>query len=346
MELSKLQQQIINDPAPRAVVMSAAASGKTRTLTEKVRLLLRQGVDARTIAVITFTNMAAAELRKRLGTDYKDGMFIGTIHSLANQMLVTHGIDTSKLINDEDFDKLFTMIEVHPECVRHYQWVLLDEAQDSGDDQFQFILGMIDPPNFWFFGDVRQSIYGFNGARPDLLENLMLQQDVKVFDMNENYRNGYNILEFARRIIRPNGMNDSSVAMRFGQNGTVKEIPFSVSMIKQLVTSGPTYGDWAILTRTNNELWDVVTILRKADIPFDTFKQGDLKLGELEERMKADKVKVLTVHSAKGLEWNNVIVIGARFWNAEERNVCYVAATRARNNLYWMTEQKKTYKRW
>ena len=155
MELSKLQQQIINDPTPRAVVMSAAASGKTRTLTEKVRLLLRQGVDARTIAVITFTNMAAAELRKRLDTDYKDGMFIGTIHSLANQMLVTHGIDTSKLINDEDFDKLFTMIEVHPECVRHYQWVLLDEAQDSSEDQVQFILGMIDPPNFWFFGDVR-----------------------------------------------------------------------------------------------------------------------------------------------------------------------------------------------
>lgn len=345
MKLSKLQTEIIEDSTPRAVVMAAAASGKTRTLTEKARTLLRQGVDPRTMAIITFTNMAAAELRKRLDTDYRDGMFIGTIHSLANQMLVTHGIDTSKLINDEDFDKLFSLLEVHPECVRHYQWVLLDEAQDSGEEEFQFVLGLIDPENFWFFGDVRQSIYGFKGARPDLLLGIMRRQDVKVFDMNENYRNGYNILEFARRIIRPNGLSDSSIAMRFGENGIVKELTFSFHTIVELIQKEPSYKDWAVLVRTNNELSDIATVLKKANIPYDTFRQGDLKLGELEERMAQNKVKVLTIHSAKGLEWNNVIVVGARFWNDEERNVCYVAATRARNQLYWMTEQKKQYKK-
>ena len=48
--------------------------------------------------------------------------------------------------------------------------------------------------------------------------------------------------------------------------------------------------------------------------------------------MANDTVKVLTVHSAKGLEADNVIVIGVSKWskNAEERRVAYVAATRAR----------------
>ena len=59
--------------------------------------------------------------------------------------------------------------------------------------------------------------------------------------------------------------------------------------------------------------------------------------------MKANTVKVLTIHSAKGLEANNVIVIGSKFYNLEERCISYVAATRARNWLIWtrMPTRKK-----
>ena len=77
-------------------------------------------------------------------------------------------------------------------------------------------------------------------------------------------------------------------------------------------------------------------MLREAGIPYDTFRQGDLTKEELLNRMNNNTVKVLTIHSAKGLEWNNVVVIGARFYNDEEKNVCYVAATRARDHLIWI----------
>ena len=52
--------------------------------------------------------------------------------------------------------------------------------------------------------------------------------------------------------------------------------------------------------------------------------------------MRMNTVKVLTIHSAKGLEAKNVVVIGARFWNEEEKRLSYVAATRARDLLIWM----------
>ena len=88
-------------------------------------------------------------------------------------------------------------------------------------------------------------------------------------------------------------------------------------------------------------------ILKKRQIPYDNFKQGDLKKEELDQKMNENTVKVLTIHSSKGLEWDNVIVIGARFTPEEERNVCYVAATRARNLLVWMTNAKPVkMKRW
>ena len=85
------------------------------------------------------------------------------------------------------------------------------------------------------------------------------------------------------------------------------------------------------MCRSNRLITQVQDILTKSNIPYDTFRQGDLTKDELVERLNKNTVKVLTVHSAKGLEWDNVIVYGAKYYNPEERNVCYVAATRARN---------------
>ena len=82
-------------------------------------------------------------------------------------------------------------------------------------------------------------------------------------------------------------------------------------------------------------------VLSRANIPFDTFCQGDLSKEELCKKMESNTVKLLTVHSAKGLEWPNVVVIGMRYNSVEERCICYVAATRARDNLVWITGRKK-----
>ena len=101
------------------------------------------------------------------------------------------------------------------------------------------------------------------------------------------------------------------------------------------------YKDWAILTRTNQEISTFTSLCYKYNIPFETFKQGDLSKDELNEKMQHDTVKLLTVHSAKGLEWPNVIVVGMRYSSIEERCICYVAATRARDNLIWVTGKKK-----
>ena len=108
--------------------MAAAASGKTRVLTERARKLLRDGINPSDIAVITFTNLAAQELRERLAGDYKDGIYIGTIHGLANKFLVTHGIKTGKLIENEEFDEFFTLLQENPTCVKHIPHILLDEG--------------------------------------------------------------------------------------------------------------------------------------------------------------------------------------------------------------------------
>lgn len=335
MNLSKLQEKIINSSHNKIVVLSSAASGKTRLMTEKVRQILRNGVDPKEIAVITFTNMAAAELKERLGEDYKPGLFVGTIHSLANYFLLSAGISTGSVLDNEDFDRLFLMVNSNPGCVKHLKWILLDEAQDSDEMQFKFLFNMINPENFFVCGDTKQSIYQFKGSEPKLLLDLTEQDGVYTYDMNENYRNGSRILSFARRLIQPTGQEDTSVPMRVTA-GEIFETKFNPNGIIYEIKKKPQYENWAILCRTNAQISKVCEILRGAGLPYETFRQGDLTKDELITKLKQDTIKVLTVHSAKGLEWDNVIAYGMRYYNAEERNICYVAATRARNLLIWM----------
>lgn len=284
--------------------------------------------------------MAATEMRERLGEDYKNGLFVGTIHGLANYMLCSAGIDTKKIINEEKFDRLFEMVEAHPNAVKHLDWILLDEAQDTDALQFKFLFKMINPDYFFIIGDLRQSIYRWRGARPDLLKTMMDRNDVAVYDLTENYRNGANILSFAKRIIKKIGMDDNSCPMR-EYRGIVGEHPYNLNLIVNEVNKCFAYKDCAVIARENKTVNEVVSYLKMNGIPCESFKQGDLTKEELTERMESDTVKVLTVHASKGLEWPTVIAIGMRFWNEEEYNVAYVAATRARDQLIWMNAPSK-----
>lgn len=325
----------VDNPTALFVTDNFIVTHNTRLMTEKVRQLLKNNVDPKEIAVITFTNIAAAELKERLGDDYKPGLFVGTIHALANYFLLSSGIKTGAILDNEEFDKLFSMVKQNPQCVKRLEWILLDEAQDSDELQFEFLFKMINPENFFICGDTKQCIYQFKGSEPELLLELSEQDDVHTYDMNENYRNGEKILSYARRLIKPTGQEDTSIAMR-NEPGSVYEISFNSKGIVYEIKKTQPYGSWAILCRTNRLIAQIQDILKKANIPFDTFRQGDLTKDELVERLNKNTVKVLTVHSAKGLEWDNVIVYGAKYYSPEERNVCYVAATRARNQLLWV----------
>ena len=339
VELTKQQRAIVEATEPFVVVVATAAAGKTRCITERVRWLLNNGVPGEEIVTITFTNAAAEEISERLGNP--TGVFIGTIHSLANYYLKTSGIDTSRVLNDEKFDDLFKLIKKNPHCVQHVSHLIVDEAQDSNPQQFEFLLDMIAPDNYMLMGDHRQSIYRFNGATPEYILSLMESPEVTTYELTENYRNAPEILQYAKNGIRTLGRDyeDYSVPMR-STHGRVIDVPYSgegiATTIERYVSRGDCdYKDWFILTRTNAELDTILQVLKRHKIPTDTFKRAQLDNKGLKEKMRENTVKVLTIHTAKGLEADNVVVIGARYRDIEEKCVNYVAATRARNLLVW-----------
>lgn len=315
----------------------------TTTLTEKVRQLLRDGTPPTSIAVITFTRMAAAELVERLGDDYKDGLFVGTIHSLGARFLAINGLGgrIKQIAEDEDFDKIFELCK-DLSIKKSYDWVLVDEMQDTGEKEMEFIFDLIDPEHYFVVFDTRQSIYSFKGARPDLLMKY-LRGNAKFYPLSQNFRNSRNILSYAQRIISRTGNYDDSECM-YGLGGEIYEIEYSIDTLVNHIKNNPPYKEWAILTRTNADVTKISNDLARFGIPTQTFKQGDLTKSQLEKMMKEDKVKVLTVHSAKGLAWDHVAVYDLRWWNDEEVRINYVAATRARKSLLWMNVPRKRKK--
>lgn len=333
-ELNQEQQKIVEAKENYVLVASCAGSGKTRCLISRYQYLVDNGVMPDKIVMITFTNAAADEISERLGRP--KGVFIGTVHSYANYLLLSYSQDTSDLLENEQFDKLFERVKKHPNCIKEVEHLLLDEGQDSTELQFEFMFDMIKPKNWMVFADWRQSLYRWNGAYPEQIIDLSHRADVKVYDLAGNYRNGYKILDFARGIINAAGYEyyDRSRPMR-GVSGRVVDVEYSPMAVARAIKNMGDYRNWFVLTRTNAQLDEIAYFLQKEGIPIDTFKRSELDNKELGEKMKQDTVKVLTIHTAKGLEANNVVVIGAKFFNVEERCVSYVAATRAKNLLVW-----------
>lgn len=93
-ELNEEQRAAVMAPDGPVLVIAAAGTGKTRTLTYRVAHLVEQGVDPRRILLCTFTNKAASEMLDRargLVGESVSGLWGGTFHHLANRFLRRHG---------------------------------------------------------------------------------------------------------------------------------------------------------------------------------------------------------------------------------------------------------------
>ena len=331
MNFNVRQKKVINETEPNIICLAAAGAGKTSCLTERIRTIIQNGCSPDKIVAITFTTMAAEEMKKRLG-DIAEGAFIGTIHSYANAICIANGISTEKYVADAEFDKIIEKVLTIP--IKRYfpvTHLLVDEFQDTGSLEYRFI-ERIPTENRFYIGDERQAIYGFKGCSDEFLRMCHADISFTTYYLNQNYRCAPNILAYADSYL--NTMEKISLKSEAvkTKNGIVEEDSTLLDAIEELEWAGD-YQNWAIICRTNNELAAAVDFLDKRKIPNLSFKKGDLDLVEMEGLLRENKVKVLTIHTAKGLEFKKVIVIGAKTFNEEERKISYVAATRAEQAL-------------
>ena len=87
-----------------------------------------------------------------------------------------------------------------------FRYILVDEFQDASPIQYEIVRLLAEPRrNLFIVGDDDQSIYGFRGARPELM--LHFEKDypgAKRILLSDNYRSHSEVVEIASRIISHN----------------------------------------------------------------------------------------------------------------------------------------------
>ena len=197
-------------------------------------------------------------------------------------------VERCRRANAMDFDDLlvytYQLFEEHEEVrqkyARRYQYVLVDEYQDTNRVQ-QAILWQLtrDRQQLCVVGDDAQSIYSFRGAMIDNILNFTQQyHQAKVFKLEQNYRSTRAIVNAANSLIKHNARQipkqvfsnkEEGEPLRLYHTKTDKEEALVVMKeIEHRHRLGTSYDDMAILYRTNSQSRTFEECFRKQGIPY------------------------------------------------------------------------------
>jgi DNA helicase-2/ATP-dependent DNA helicase PcrA len=157
-----------------------------------------------------------------------------------------------------------------------FAWILVDEFQDTSTGQVQILSRIADAGRTKFFlvGDPNQSIMGFAGARPDLMEDFASRIETGVaVSLAGNYRSSRRILALAERLC-PSTPPMEAV----GQNHGYEFEPFHVNALSVedailnyflpvVESQGISLGETAILARGWFTLYPLGKKLRREGVP-------------------------------------------------------------------------------
>ena len=103
-----------------------------------------------------------------------------------------------------------------------FKEIMIDEFQDTNNYQNEISTLISSGNNLFRVGDVKQSIYGFRNARPEIMMNIIKSEDEnnETINLTNNYRSSENIIEFGNLLFK-NLMNIEGSAMKYEETDVV-----------------------------------------------------------------------------------------------------------------------------
>lgn len=251
---------------------------------------------------------------------------------------------------------------------RSYTAIIVDESQDFGMPEYRLLRSLVEEKedDLFIVGDIRQRIYDNRANFSKCNINIKGNRTRK---LNINYRNTYEIGSFAQNIIDGISFKEfddvefenikASYVIKGAEpiikNFTNKnmESDFVCKEIKDIVSSGISYNEIAVIARTNKYVESIGEILRNEGIAFASFEEVN--------PITRNSVYVGSMHGIKGFEFKVVFLIGVNdkllpFENhlnhlkydneieafiKQEKSLLYVSLTRARDLVYVLSSDTK-----
>ena len=307
-----IQRRIVADDREQTnvLVLAGPGSGKTRVLVHRIAYLIRvRRENPRSILALAYNRHAAVEIRRRLeeliGDDAR-GVIVLTCHGLAMRLAGASFSGRANRLEEGDFRDVLKQAsallrgeglppeevdEFRTRLLSGFRWILVDEYQDIGPDQYELISALAgmtlsdadDKLTIFAVGDDDQNIYSFNGSSVDFIRRFEADYGPRPTYLTGNYRSTSHIIAAANAVIEP-----ARQRMKAGY-------PIHVNQARE---KDPPGGDWSLLDPVAR---GQVQILPAGDTPIS---QAQAVIAEL-KRLSA---------LGDGWDWSSCAVIG-REWS-------------------------------
>lgn len=296
----------------------------------------------------------------------RTAIFLSIIKSILNKyqefLAINHSIDFSDMINN-------ATEKVNSGCgIPSYKYIIVDEYQDISKSRFHLIKALADRTHAKLFcvGDDWQSIYRFAGSDISLFTDISKYFGyTKTLKIEKTYRNSQMLIDEASHFILKNHLqlkknlySDKHLdypLVFWGYNDN--PIPTLQAAIKKISSGFGENSSILILGRTNYDF----DIIKDSGLFKIRYRCGKECL--VYNQIPNLNIEFMTVHKAKGLEADNVIILNFtndklgfpnqiaddRILNlvltkaedykfSEERRLFYVAMTRTKNRTFVLTD--------
>ena len=227
-----IQRRIVADDREQTnvLVLAGPGSGKTRVLVHRIAYLIRvRRENPRSILALAYNRHAAVEIRLRLADligDDARGVMVFTCHALAMRLVGASFSGRANRLEEGDFQEVLRQAtallrgeglppdeadEHRSRLLAGFRWILVDEYQDIGPDQYGLISALAgrtlsdedDKLSLFAVGDDDQNIYAFNGSSVEFIRRFEADYGAKPAFLTDNYRSTGHIIAASNAVIGP-----------------------------------------------------------------------------------------------------------------------------------------------
>ena len=179
------------------------------------------------------------------------------------------------------------LLRDNPALLAHYRArfgeILVDEFQDTNAIQYAFVRVLAgDSGHVFVVGDDDQAIYGWRGAKVENVQRFLKDfPGAQTIRLEQNYRSSANILNAANAVIAHNpdrigkqlwtDSGDGEPIDLYAAYNEMDEARYLVERARQWVRDGGSYGDIAVLYRSNAQSRAFEEALLSEQVPYRVY---------------------------------------------------------------------------
>lgn len=266
--------------------------------------------------------------------------------------------------NQIDFDdiinKAIKIINPNNQTLKKYKYIIIDEYQDISENRFKLIKKISDIGNskIMLVGDDWQCIYSFASSNINLFTQIKKYiKHCEILKIQNTYRNSQELIDIAGEFIKknPNQINKTLKSTK-----RIK-YPITILKYKKTITNKLIKAINYLIKKYGEE--KNILILGRYNEDINKINENQILKKDnnkiIIQNNKKTKIEFMTVHSAKGLGYDNVIILNTlddilgfpskiepdpilqqliekentKVEYPEERRLFYVALTRTKNEI-------------